>query len=74
MCIYAGVGRKKLNREKFQITLPAGMPAAMERAAHLRGWDRSRLFEELAARFLAEEAERIAAEKPAKKGRKKSAD
>lgn len=43
----------------------------MDRASQELGWDRSRLFEELAAKFLAEQA---AAKKAAKKGKKKPPD
>lgn len=46
------MGRKKLNRERIQVTLPEGMPAALDEAAREKGWDRSRLLEELATAFL----------------------
>lgn len=46
------MGRKKLNRERINITLPAGMPKALEDAATWLGKDRSRLIEELCAAFL----------------------
>lgn len=46
------VGRKKLHRERIQITLPQGMPKALEDAATEEGKDRSRLIEELAAAYL----------------------
>lgn len=46
------MGRKKLDRERIQVTLPAGMAAALTEAAAEKGWDRSRLIEELAAEFL----------------------
>lgn len=46
------MGRKKLDRERINITLPRGMPAALDEAARERGWDRSRLLEELASVFL----------------------
>ncbi len=47
------MGRKKLNRERINITLPAGMPKQLEDAATAVGKDRSRLIEELCAAFLA---------------------
>lgn len=53
------------------------MADAIDRAAHARGWDRSRLVEELVTRFLAEhEAEKEAAAKPKpkRKGRKPATD
>ena len=50
------VGRKRLNRDRLQITLPQGMAAALDEAAKERGWDRSRLIEELAAAFLKKRA------------------
>ena len=46
------MGRKKLDRERINITLPRGMPAALDEAAREKGWDRSRLLEELASAFL----------------------
>jgi len=46
------MGRKKLNRERIQITLPQGMAKALDEAATEKGWDRSRLIEELAAAYL----------------------
>lgn len=46
------MGRKKLDRERIQVTLPKGMPDALAEAAAERGWDRSRLLEELAAAYL----------------------
>lgn len=57
------MGRKKLNRERINITLPEGMPDALTEAAAERGWDRSRLIEELADEFL----KRRGNEKPPKK-------
>jgi metal-responsive CopG/Arc/MetJ family transcriptional regulator len=47
-----GMGRKKLGRERINITLPEGMPDALSEAASEKGWDRSRLIEELAAAYL----------------------
>jgi metal-responsive CopG/Arc/MetJ family transcriptional regulator len=46
------MGRKKLGRERINITLPEGMADALTEAATEKGWDRSRLLEELAAAFL----------------------
>jgi metal-responsive CopG/Arc/MetJ family transcriptional regulator len=46
------MGRKKLGRERINITLPEGMPDALTEAAAERGWDRSRLIEELCAAYL----------------------
>lgn len=46
------MGRKKLDRERINITLPAGMAEALTDAAAEKGWDRSRLLEELAATYL----------------------
>lgn len=46
------MGRKKLDRERVNITLPAGMAEALTEAAAEKGWDRSRLIEELAAVYL----------------------
>lgn len=50
------MGRKKLNRERIQITLPQGMAKELEDAATEEGKDRSRLIEELAAAFLKKRA------------------
>lgn len=47
-----GMGRKKLDRERFNITLPKGMGEELADAAKERGWDRSRLIEDLAEPFL----------------------
>lgn len=46
------MGRKKLDRERINITLPKGMADALTAAAMEKGWDRSRLLEELAAAYL----------------------
>jgi metal-responsive CopG/Arc/MetJ family transcriptional regulator len=46
------MGRKKLDRERINITLPRGMAKALAEAAAEKGWDRSRLIEELAAAYL----------------------
>jgi metal-responsive CopG/Arc/MetJ family transcriptional regulator len=46
------VGRKKLDRERIQVTLPRGMADALTEAATAEGKDRSRLIEELAAAYL----------------------
>lgn len=46
------MGRKKLNRERINITLPRGMADELAAAAEERGWDRSRLVEELARAYL----------------------
>jgi metal-responsive CopG/Arc/MetJ family transcriptional regulator len=46
------MGRKKLGRDRINITLPAGMADALTEAATEKGWDRSRLIEELAAAYL----------------------
>jgi metal-responsive CopG/Arc/MetJ family transcriptional regulator len=46
------MGRKKLDRERINITLPKGMADALAEAAKERGWDRSRLIEELAVAYL----------------------
>lgn len=46
------MGRKKLDRERINVSLPAGMPDALTAAAAEKGWDRSRLLEELAAAYL----------------------
>lgn len=46
------MGRKKLGRERINITLPEGMADALTEAATEKGWDRSRLLEELAAAYL----------------------
>ena len=46
------MGRKKLDRERINITLPKGMADALTGAAAERGWDRSRLIEEIAAIYL----------------------
>lgn len=46
------MGRKKLDRERINITLPKGMADALAEAAQEKGYDRSRLLEELAAAYL----------------------
>lgn len=46
------MGRKKLDRERVNITLPRGMADALTDAAAEKGWDRSRLLEELATAYL----------------------
>lgn len=46
------MGRKKLDRERINITLPKGMADELADAAKEKGWDRSRLLEELAAAYL----------------------
>lgn len=46
------MGRKKLDRERINITLPRGMADKLTEVAAARGWDRSRLIEEIAAEFL----------------------
>lgn len=46
------MGRKKLGRERINITLPEGMADALTEAATEKGWDRSRLLEELATAYL----------------------
>lgn len=46
------MGRKKLDRERINITLPKGMADALTEAAAEKGYDRSRLLEELAAAYL----------------------
>lgn len=46
------MGRKKLDRERINITLPRGMAAALDEAAREKGWDRSHLIEELATAYL----------------------
>lgn len=46
------MGRKKLDRERIAVSLPAGMPDKLTEAAAERGWDRSRLIEEICATFL----------------------
>lgn len=46
------MGRKKLDRERINITLPQGMADALTEAATEKGWDRSRLLEELATAYL----------------------
>lgn len=48
----SGMGRKKLGRERIQVTLPEGMADALQKAANEKGWDRSRLLEDLAAAYL----------------------
>lgn len=58
------MGRKKTNRERVQITLPSGMADALADAAAAKGWDRSRLLEELARTFL--EQQKPAKPKPPK--------
>ncbi len=50
------MGRKKLDRERINITLPKGMADELIEAATEKGWDRSRLLEELAAAFLKKRA------------------
>lgn len=46
------MGRKKLDRERINITLPRGMADELSKAAAEKGRDRSRLLEELAAAYL----------------------
>jgi metal-responsive CopG/Arc/MetJ family transcriptional regulator len=46
------MGRKKLGRDRVNITLPKGMSDELAAAAKEKGWDRSRLIEELCAGFL----------------------
>lgn len=46
------MGRKKLERERINVTLPKGMADALTEAAAEKGWDRSRLLEEIAAAYL----------------------
>ena len=60
------MGRKRLNRERVQITLPEGMADELAEAALKRGWDRSRLIEELAAAYLKKREK----DEPKKKGGK----
>lgn len=62
------MGRKKLNRERLHISLPAGVPDELDKAAQERGLERSRLIETLILEFLAKRA----AEKEAAKGKKKT--
>lgn len=52
------MGRKKLDRERINITLPRGMADRLTEAAAAKGWDRSRLIEELAAEYLKGEKQR----------------
>lgn len=61
------MGRKKLDRERINVTLPKGMPAALDEAARERGWDRSRLLEELAADFLKKRERKAGSEQKADK-------
>jgi metal-responsive CopG/Arc/MetJ family transcriptional regulator len=63
------MGRKKLNRVRINVTLPEGMPEAASDAAAARGYDRSRLIEELLSDFLARQQEPPAKKKPARKPR-----
>jgi len=58
------MGRKKTNRERVQITLPEGMADQLTAKAVERGWDRSRLIEELAAAYLKKQP--VEARKPPK--------
>lgn len=46
------MGRKKLGRERINITLPEGMSDEATAAAADQGWDRSRLIEELLRTYL----------------------
>ena len=46
------MGRKKLDRERINVTLPKGMADELTEAAAEKGWDRSRLLEEIAAAYL----------------------
>lgn len=61
------MGRKKLNRETIHVSLPKGVPDELDKAAQRRGWDRSRLIEQLAVEFLAKEVEEQKAAKRAKR-------
>ncbi len=45
-------GRRPIGRERININLPKGMADALNDAAAEKGWDRSRLIEELADGFL----------------------
>lgn len=53
----SGAGRPPTFREAIHVSLPRGMSDALKNAAAERGWDRSRLLEELARAFLKEQAE-----------------
>ncbi len=53
MATSSSMGRKKLDRERINITLPRGMADKLTEAAAARGWDRSRLIEELAREYIA---------------------
>lgn len=46
------MGRMKLDRERWTITLPKGMGQALAEEAKKEGWDRSQLIEELARAYL----------------------
>jgi metal-responsive CopG/Arc/MetJ family transcriptional regulator len=52
------MGRRKLGRERINITLPKGMPDELTAAAEERGLDRSRLLQELAEAYLKKRRER----------------
>lgn len=52
------MGRRKLGRERINITLPHGMAEELSQAAAEKGWDRSQLIEELARRYLEKEREK----------------
>jgi len=56
------MGRKKTDRERFNITLPRGMGEQLAEAAKQEGWDRSRLLEELARAYLKKRAKEKAEE------------
>lgn len=57
------MGRKRLGRERINITLPEGMADELTEAASEQGWDRSRLIEELARAYL-KKRKKDADEKP----------
>lgn len=59
------MGRKKLGRERINITLPEGMADELTDAAAEKGWDRSRLIEDVCAAYLKRrEKEQDGKEKP----------
>lgn len=58
------MGRKKLDRERINVTLPAGMADLLTEAAAEKGWDRSRLIEEIAAAYLKKREKEKSTSKP----------
>jgi metal-responsive CopG/Arc/MetJ family transcriptional regulator len=67
MIYSGGMGRKKLGRERINITLPKGMAEELSLAAAEEGRDRSDLLTELSMDYLNKRSTKLPTDK--KKGR-----